>query len=246
MRNLLTDAIVLKKFNVGENDVIVVLFSPVLGRIEAKAKGARKINSHFIGHLETLNICKVQLYKTAARYTLTDCQAYATFKNIKNDLILLSHSYIILELIYLTAYSNENSEQIFNEVLSVLNTIELKKTLLISDAFKLKLLKLSGNLPLTSFCTHCQHKFSSDQTVSITDEAQILCINCNTPETQHIQIDHNIIRLMHYLNETPINEIKQIKFSKRQHSQLKEAINIFLNNFLHQQLKTEEFSLHLN
>ncbi|MBD3328140.1 DNA repair protein RecO [Candidatus Peregrinibacteria bacterium] len=246
MRNLLTDAIVLKKFNIGENDVIVVLFSPILGRIEAKAKGARKINSHFIGHLETLNICKVQLYKTSARYTLTDCQAHATFKNIKNDLILLSHSYIILELLYLTAYSNENSTEIFNEVLNVLNTIEIHKTLLILDAFKLKILKLSGNLPLTSFCTNCQQKFSTDKTITITDEAQILCTNCNITASQHIQVDHNIIRLMHYLNETPINEIKKIKFTKKQHSQLKEAINIFLNNFLHQQLKTEEFSLHLN
>ena len=47
MRSLGIDAIILKRRNLGEFDQSITLFSPTLGKIQATARGARKVSSQF-------------------------------------------------------------------------------------------------------------------------------------------------------------------------------------------------------
>ena len=77
-RQISCEGIILQKRNFGEHDQFVTFFSPELGLMEAAAKGSRKINSPFTGHLEILNICKFQIYKNARGQTITQCQALET------------------------------------------------------------------------------------------------------------------------------------------------------------------------
>jgi len=62
MKRATTIAIVLGSKNFMESDKIVHLYSEDLGKIRAIAKGARRITSKFVGHLETLNLVTASLY----------------------------------------------------------------------------------------------------------------------------------------------------------------------------------------
>jgi hypothetical protein len=56
-----TDAIVLKRLNLGEADRIVTLYTPEHGKLRAIAKGARRPASRLAGHLELFSLGALQL-----------------------------------------------------------------------------------------------------------------------------------------------------------------------------------------
>lgn len=56
-----TEALVLDKEPIGDQDMRVILFTRDLGRVSAKATSARKITSKLNGHLEPLNLVRVRL-----------------------------------------------------------------------------------------------------------------------------------------------------------------------------------------
>lgn len=61
MREYYTEAVVLDKEDLGDQDARVFLFTKNLGRITAKIKSAKKITSKLNGHLEPLNIISARL-----------------------------------------------------------------------------------------------------------------------------------------------------------------------------------------
>src|SRR4030043_713912 len=61
MKEFLTEALVLDVEDSAEFDKSVILYTKELGRISAKAKGARKITSKLIGHLQPLDFTRVRL-----------------------------------------------------------------------------------------------------------------------------------------------------------------------------------------
>ena len=51
-RSYRTPAIILKRFDLGEADRLLTILTPQYGKLEAVAKGARKLTSHKTGHVE--------------------------------------------------------------------------------------------------------------------------------------------------------------------------------------------------
>jgi len=61
MNEFVTKAVVLDVFDQGEADLCVILYTQERGKIVAKAKSARKINSRLVAHLQPLTLTKVRL-----------------------------------------------------------------------------------------------------------------------------------------------------------------------------------------
>ena len=66
-----TEGIVLKRFNTGETDRIVTLLTRDYGKLVCVAKGARKLKSSKLAHLESGNRIKAFLVKTKGLPLLT-------------------------------------------------------------------------------------------------------------------------------------------------------------------------------
>lgn len=56
-----TDAIVLKKLDIGEHDILYALYTRDCGKVVARATGIRKNEAKLRGHLETLSLSAVRL-----------------------------------------------------------------------------------------------------------------------------------------------------------------------------------------
>lgn len=61
MKEFLTEALVLSVDDSAEFDKTVVLYTKELGKVSAKARGARKITSKLTGHLQPLDFTRVRL-----------------------------------------------------------------------------------------------------------------------------------------------------------------------------------------
>jgi len=86
MANILkTEAVVLKKRLLLNQDLLVVLFSESQGKIVVIAKGARKITSKRLPHLETANLINVILNKRKERLYLQESRLISGFSQLKAD-----------------------------------------------------------------------------------------------------------------------------------------------------------------
>lgn len=71
MKEIVTDALVLKVSTSGENNKLVTFLTSELGRLRARAVGANKILSKFSPHLEVGNFVELRLAGNSA-WTITD------------------------------------------------------------------------------------------------------------------------------------------------------------------------------
>ena len=78
---------------------ILTLYTPALGKIEAKAKGVRKTTSRMSGHLQPLTRCMLQLVQGHAADVVTGCETLESFQPIRDDLGTLSRALYMSELI---------------------------------------------------------------------------------------------------------------------------------------------------
>ncbi len=94
-----TEAIVLKRQNLGEADRIVTLYTPDEGKLRAVAKGVRRPASRLAGHLELFSLSLVQLARGRELDVLTQAETRAAFRNVREDLARTSQAYYALELV---------------------------------------------------------------------------------------------------------------------------------------------------
>lgn len=85
MRSLKTEAVVLKKKDLLNRDVLISFFTADLGRLTVFAKGVRKITSRRSPHLQTGNLINIFLSHKNNHYYLQESQLISGFSELKKD-----------------------------------------------------------------------------------------------------------------------------------------------------------------
>ncbi|MEK7633332.1 MAG: DNA repair protein RecO [Patescibacteria group bacterium] len=84
-RSLKTEAVVLKKKDLLNRDVLISFFTAELGLLTVFAKGVKKITSRRSPHLQTGNLLNVLLSHKNDRYYLQESQLISGFFELKKD-----------------------------------------------------------------------------------------------------------------------------------------------------------------
>jgi len=178
MRNLKTRGIIIKKRILGEKDYILTLFTPLYGKIEVHAHGARQISSRFTGHMDLLNVCDFQVYKSIKSNTVVECGLCLAFSKFRENLTKFYYASEIAKI--LKSFESENCEDIYGLIIETLKAIEnYTKESLIFEAFKIKLFSLTGIMP------------------------DVYCIE----ETDFCKADLHLKKLLKFLLNEPYSEI---------------------------------------
>ena len=148
MRKFSTKCIILGHKNLSENDKLIFLYNEKLGKIKAVAKGARKITSKFTGHLETLNICDMELYLGPKNILITEVSTDENFRKVKENLDSLSSALQIAEITDKLLYEHQTLENLIKLIeKTILHLSTSKKPLLIAISYIIKLLDKTGIIP---------------------------------------------------------------------------------------------------
>jgi len=94
-----TEAIVLKRINLGEADNIITLYTPNFGKIRAVAKGVRRPKSKLGGHLDLLTQSALLLAQGQNLDIITQAQSIESFLTLKSDIKRISCAFYIAELV---------------------------------------------------------------------------------------------------------------------------------------------------
>lgn len=111
---------VLKRFNFGEADRFVTLFTKENGKVEVLAKGVRKITSKRSSHIEPLNLIKFNSVKSSKNFILTEVELINSFEERKSSLKQCEIAFFVCELIDGLCPQGQVSSEIFSMIGSFL------------------------------------------------------------------------------------------------------------------------------
>jgi DNA repair protein RecO (recombination protein O) len=148
--------IVLRSYPFGEADKIVVLLSPLHGKLRTVAKGVRKTKSKFGARLESFMEVDVVLYEGRNLDLITQAELRSAFPSLRRDLDAVAAASTMAEVVDAVAQENEASialYELFRRGLAALDAGRTSPDVL--TAFLLQLLGVQGLAPALTQCASC-------------------------------------------------------------------------------------------
>ena len=157
MPQIVTNAVVLRRADYRENDRMLTLFSPTLGRIDALSRGCRRQKSPLMAASEVFCAGEYVLYTAGERMTVVSCQVEDTFYPLRADFERLAHGMYALELCAAAVQPEQENERLFLLLLRSLahlaySEVDARR---VTAVFLMGLTSLIGFRPQVGRCVRC-------------------------------------------------------------------------------------------
>src|SRR5438270_11263386 len=129
-RSYSTEAIILKRTDVGEADRIVTLFTPGKGKYHAIAKGTRRPVSKLAGHLELLSRSQLQVALGRNLDIVTQAEGRENFLHLRSDLWHMTCGFYLAELVDRFAEDSTPHLEIYALLLEALRYLDADASVL--------------------------------------------------------------------------------------------------------------------
>lgn len=207
----------------GETSLILNVFTKDLGVIGVMAKGAKNIKSKLRGYVMPFTFGYFYIYyKENKLSTLKEVDIIDQFKNIHEDITLISYLNYIVSLSY-ECYKESKVNNIFNIMIEGLKKIDDKlDPMVISNIIEVKYLDYLGvgiNLDSCSICGNNKDII----TISL-DDGGLICKNCLNDQTIYNIKMVKLLRMYYYVDIKNIGKL-DIK------DDIKNNINMFLSMY---------------
>lgn len=142
-------AIILKRYNLGEADRLITFLTRNHGKFTAVAKGVRKLTSRKGGNLELFNNIQGFFVETRGLSLITEVFLFSSFEQIKKDLEKVGQAWYVCELVDCLLREGQETYQVFNLLLGILRKmndlrVDLRSMNYELRNFEVRLLKILG------------------------------------------------------------------------------------------------------
>ena len=219
-----SEALILRNFNLAEQDKIVVFFSREYGILKGVAKGARKFNNRFGSSLEPMSShVKIYYYLKESKElaTISQCDILEDFFEIQRDTKVLFTLGYFSELIEEFIPTHPNNEILFR---LVLKSLQAFKSGIDADQlgayFEAWFLKLNGLVPDFTRCKKCGKKFPDGGWLSPSRDG-MCCEDCSPAKKE--SISPYLIRFLGWSKKNPPHA-SNIPFTSAQIKEIRKVL----------------------
>ncbi|MDR0335503.1 MAG: DNA repair protein RecO [Planctomycetaceae bacterium] len=246
------DAIVLRTVDFSETSLILTLFTRQFGKIEALAKGGRRLKSPFESALDILTRIRVSFLhkKNNTLDLLTEAKLIRRFRVVESNLAGLFASYYVVELVDSVTEINDPNPALYDLTVKILARLE-QGTLLMRSLIRFEglLLKTIGQQPSLENCAECGTTINSNFHTENTEQKRVafgyidggaLCVRCAKllRQTEHgkflTSISTNALHGMKLLTD-PLDKTenwKQIKLEQNVQNEIRGIHNHYFSHLL--------------
>ncbi len=122
-----TEAIVLQSIDYKDNDKLLTLFSPTLGRITAGARGVKKPKAKLAFSAQPFCFAEYVLAEKGGRYTVTSAYLHESFFSLRYDIVRFYAACAAAEICLAILYENESYESLFIGLIECLKSLALSE-----------------------------------------------------------------------------------------------------------------------
>lgn len=188
-----SEAYILRTFNLGDQDKIVVFFAKNKGIVKGIAKGARKFGNRFGSGLEPLSHVKLHYYEKENKdlVVLNSCDLIESNFDLQRDVDRSFQLSYFSELIEEFSPSREKDDVLFRLLDSILAAMKAGGNLdFLGAYFEVWILKINGFLPSFKKCRKCREEIMGPAWLSPKKEGAY-CTSCAFSRKEEIQPELN-------------------------------------------------------
>ncbi len=223
MADFSTDAILLRKIEYGDHDLIITFLTLDRGKIAVIAKNAKQSVRRFSGALDlfSANIiqCAFPKKNKDGLIILTQSDLENGFANIRYDVIKTAYACYWVEILTYWLEEGKSQQELFKLLyfsLDMLDKSEIR-TEVISLLFQIRFMGISGFAPNLSYCDLCGTDL--DTIVSGTlrfdfKEGQVVCPKCRPKASKYgMEVSKGTLKQLAWINTAEMEQADRIKFS---------------------------------
>lgn len=237
-----TEAIVLKRTNLGEADCIITLYTPNLGKIRAVAKGIRRPQSRLGGHLDLLIRSALLLAHGQNLDIITQSQTIESFLPMRNDLTRVACAIYLADLV--NQFTPEQSENypvyglLRNDLLWL---CEARECQVVLRHFELHLLSYLGYRPELYQCLNCRSTVAPEQNLFSASGGGALCPTCggHDPEARPISVD--ALKVLRFLLSDERSSIRRLRMGRELSKEVEQLNRWYISYLLEREVKSLGF-----
>ncbi len=220
MANQSTSAILLRRIEFGDYDLIVTLFTQVQGKTSAIAKSAKKSVKRFPGVLEPFSLIDVVLTqgKGKGMPVLKEAALEEPYFKIREDILKTAYASYWAELIYLWMADGEPHEEIYRLTTHVLSELDRGEICveMLSILFQMRFLSLAGFRPNFDHCHTCKTGLDQIQSASVTADLAnggIICPACGGLSGSRQRLSKGTLKQLIWTDNADLDRAARVRFT---------------------------------
>lgn len=219
MSRFSTPAMLLRRIDFGDYDLILTFFTRDSGKVFAIAKSAKKSKKRFPGVLERFSVLQIVCTSGRAKGLpiLQEAMMVEPFENIRTDIKKTAYASYWVELVdewMEKGAKNIHVYHLLEYVLTELNTGSVSLDAL-SILFQMRFMALSGLSPNLTCCSICQtqtEKIKCDKMIVDLRNGRVACETCASG-SGHIHLSKGTIKQLQWIGGGDLKKAVRIRFA---------------------------------
>ncbi len=227
-----SEAVILRTYDLGNADKIVVAFTRGYGKVRGVAQGAKRLKSPFSGRLERFHWVEMIFFEREGQELVKIdrvelLRAFASNLTEYRSFLQLS---LMAELLFETTPDREPNDPLFRLVVLVLEEMQdPARSDLAQLYFQVWYLKISGLFPATKSCVHCGLSLLDASQVFYGPDLQgFFCSSCRGSHCQPICADS--FQVLDQIVNKKLKIIERDKAGEAQYSELQRIMDGMLRH----------------
>lgn len=258
-RSYSTEAIVLKRTDMGEADRILTLFTPGKGKFHAIAKGTRRPISKLAGHLELLSRSQLQMALGRNLDIVTQAEGRENFLHLRSELWHMTCGFYLAELVDRFIEEHTQHLDVYTLLLETLRTLDADALQLqqrrangreltgqdyalpnlLMRYFELQLLSAVGYEAALHSCAHCGNELRPEENGFKASLGGALCPQCSQFWQRRLSL--NALKVLRFLQRSKWIEVERLRLDDRLQAELEAVMHDLLRFHLERDLKSWSF-----
>jgi len=237
-----TEAVVLRRMDLGETDRLLTLLTPDAGKLRAIAKGVRRPGSRKAGHLEPF--CRTRLLLARGRQLdiITQAEAVDLFDGLGQDLERLGAAAHLVELIDRFTVEETGSHAVYDLLVSALGLLSRGADLsTVSRYYELRLLDLVGFRPELFHCVSCRREIQAEDQFFASGEGGVLCPACGRRHERVARLPLAVLKVLRHYQRHPYELATAAAIRPQVLAQLEDLMEAHLTYLAERKLNAPHF-----
>ena len=228
-------AVLLRRLDYGDFDLILTFLSLQRGKISLIAKSAKKSTKRFAGVLELFSLVEVVASTGKGRGlpVLQEATLISPFSVIRHDISKIAYASYWCELINNWVEENQKQVPLFELLKHALGQLDREESVPapISILFQMKLLHLTGHGPNLRQCGRCRKSLEAiqpHQVVFDIGQGAILCDGCSPTTAGRIRLSKGTLKQLIWFESGDLKKASRIRFGTQALNEALEFLEAFV------------------
>ncbi len=221
MSGYTTPALLLRRINYGDHDLIINLFTLERGKIAVIAKAAKKSVKRFGGILELFSDLEIVVNPGRGKGlpVLQEATLIQPYTAIRSDVVKTAYASYWSELVNTWVEEYERQDLIFNLLRHVISELDrgVKGTRALSILFQIRFMALSGLAPNLANCSRCGlplEKIAAPQVHFSLSAGGLVCDACGSHSDRRVALSRGTLKQLAWIQRRDLEKALRLQFSE--------------------------------